>query len=831
MAMHNSADVGETAAVMVEELKKLGIETVRCGIGIMHEPGDMEVWTISTNENNKTDIIIGWLDMNMHPLLHGAFESWRNKVDSYSYELKDDDLLSYYNAINNYPGYPIQYDTANLPKQIHHNEFHFSEGTLFAFSLQQLTDEQRKIFKRFAGVFGQTYRRYLDLKKAEAQAREARIEAALERVRSEAMAMHSSEGLLSVTLVLRGQMAILEQKELESILIHIYNEKNNTFEAWFSYRYPEDPDGKIINGKCVLDWTKTKRASQDKEKYYLKESDYTIVADYTMLKEWYEYLEIQVPEVVEHNEHGDILIPDVLYYNYSKFSGGTLLLITNKEASVDSKYLLKRSAEVFNLAYTRFLDLQKTEAQAREAKIEAALERVRSRTLAMQKSDELAETSAVLFKQLIGLGIEPHRLYFTIIKDNSGQAEFWITDEDGTKVSSAYTANLNDNKTFKKMFSGWEEKKKSLVIDMQGQELQDYFSHLTSLKIPFKDGISHKRRIQHLAYFNKGFIGMASADEQPEETSHLLERFAAVFNLTFTRFNDLKIAEAHAIKAEEDLIKLQTEKKRAEDALNELQVTQKQLIQSEKMASLGELTAGIAHEIQNPLNFVNNFSEVSKELLNEMKVALANGDADDVEQIADDIIKNLEKINHHGKRADAIVKGMLQHSQASKGQKQFTDINALADEYLRLSYHGLRTKHKDFNATIKTNFDGALGKINIVPQDIGRVLLNLYNNAFYAVNDASAGSALNYQPTVSVSTKKINDKVEIKVSDNGSGIPQNIVDKIFQPFFTTKPTGQGTGLGLSLSYDIIKVHGGEIHVETKEGEGTQFIIKLPIMPI
>ena len=277
--------------------------------------------------------------------------------------------------------------------------------------------------------------------------------------------------------------------------------------------------------------------------------------------------------------------------------------------------------------------------------------------------------------------------------------------------------------------------------------------------------------------------------------------------------------------------------------LVDLKATQSQLIQSEKMASLGELTAGIAHEIQNPLNFVNNFSEVNKEMLEELKAERLKPKEERDEQIEDDIINdvigNSEKINHHGKRAGDIVKGMLQHSRMSAGVKERTDINALADEYLRLSYQGLRAKDKDFNAILETDFDESVGKINIIPQDIGKVLLNLYNNAFYAVNEhASTSSAgQTYEPTVSVTTKKSENHVIITVSDNGNGIPQNIVDKIFQPFFTTKPTGQGTGLGLSLSYDIVKAQGGEIKVETKEarpddpagrGEETTFIIQLPL---
>ncbi len=273
---------------------------------------------------------------------------------------------------------------------------------------------------------------------------------------------------------------------------------------------------------------------------------------------------------------------------------------------------------------------------------------------------------------------------------------------------------------------------------------------------------------------------------------------------------------------------LEKQKIEIERTLKELRDAQAQLIQSEKMASLGELTAGIAHEIQNPLNFINNFSDVNKELLVEMKGEMDIGNLADAKNIANDIITNEEKINHHGKRAEAIVKGMLQHSKSSSWVKEPTDINALADEYLRLAYHGLRAKDKSFNADIKTDFDESIGKINIIPQDIGRVVLNLINNAFYVVDEKKKQNPNGYEPTVSVSTKKINGKVEIKVSDNGNGIPQKVLDKIFQPFFTTKPTGQGTGLGLSLSYDIVKAHGGELKVDTKEGEGSEFIIQLPI---
>ncbi len=310
----------------------------------------------------------------------------------------------------------------------------------------------------------------------------------------------------------------------------------------------------------------------------------------------------------------------------------------------------------------------------------------------------------------------------------------------------------------------------------------------------------------------------------------------ALFKLDRTE----KVKRTTAILLEETIEELERKRKAIEEAnialqrsLEELKTTQAQLIQSEKMASLGELTAGIAHEIQNPLNFVNNFSDVSRELLDEMKEELDKGNAEKASLIASDVIQNLEKILHHGKRAGDIVKGMLQHSRSSSGQKEPTDVNALADEYLRLAYHGLRAKDKTFNASTKTNFDDSIGMIKIIPQDIGRVLLNLITNAFHAVSEKRKSPGVEttgekYEPTVTITTKKENDRVEITVADNGNGIPEKILDKIFQPFFTTKPTGQGTGLGLSLSYDIIKAHGGELKVKTREGEETNFMILLPV---
>ncbi|RZJ74339.1 MAG: hypothetical protein EOO45_08850 [Flavobacterium sp.] len=311
----------------------------------------------------------------------------------------------------------------------------------------------------------------------------------------------------------------------------------------------------------------------------------------------------------------------------------------------------------------------------------------------------------------------------------------------------------------------------------------------------------------------------------------------------FARFKSLQIANSRAaLEREEERTRLIAEQKAELEvlvnertaeltkSLAELKQTQNQLIQSEKMASLGELTAGIAHEIQNPLNFVNNFSDVSIELLEEMAEELDKGDTEEAKAIAGDVKQNLEKIAHHGRRADGIVKGMLQHSRASSGHMEPTDINSLSDEYLRLAYHGLRAKDKSFNAELITNFDPTLPKVSAIPQDLGRVLLNMFTNAFYSTQKKQVKLGADYKPVVSITTSIEGGAVKIVVRDNGLGIPQQVIDKIMQPFFTTKPTGEGTGLGLSMSYDIVKAHGGRIVVNSTEGEFAEFIITLDATP-
>ncbi len=386
-------------------------------------------------------------------------------------------------------------------------------------------------------------------------------------------------------------------------------------------------------------------------------------------------------------------------------------------------------------------------------------------------------------------------------------------------LSDAYKAKRNIDSSFKYMslmqsakdsLLGLDkiEEVQSMVFDAQQQKAKQQAAEMAYRSKEQAAELAYKNKIKFISLF----IGIA-----------LLFLVASVL------WRSTRVKQKSYITLKKQQEETEFQRKKAEQTLQKLKDTQSQLIQSEKMASLGELTAGIAHEIQNPLNFINNFSEVNAELFDEMEKEIDSGNLTDLKTIAKDIKENEKKITYHGKRADAIVKGMLQHSRTTSGHKEPTNINALAGEYFRLCYYGLRAKDGSFNVNMQTDFDRTIGEINIIAQDIGRVLLNLYGNAFYSVSEKKKQHPEGYEPTVSLSTKRMGTKVELRVKDNGNGIPQKVHDKIFQPFFTTKPAGQGTGLGLSLSYDIVKAHGGELKVNSKDGEGAEFIILIPVV--
>ncbi|MGZ3922990.1 MAG: sensor histidine kinase [Flavisolibacter sp.] len=826
MAMQHSDELADAAYILFQQFKQLGEDPIQITIGIFNEAQNLIEFRITgaDGSGSKIDQVFN-ASIDEPTLINKIFVAWKEDKKSTVISLKGEELLQwieYRNKISGKHAYETKIQAAHVSVAF------FSKGVLSISTIERLPEETIDILERFATVFDLTYTRFLDLKQAEKQAREAQIESALEKVRSRSLAMHNSNELEQVVTALFERLVDLGLT-IDGALIFLFDREKRDIQLWIATKQLPAPvridmpyDAEIENNLILQDlWHAVETGEHIFNRSYSGEAK----------DEYFRYVvkhnESKVPEPVRR-----LQIETKTWTGCFAAEKNSLLGFDSWSGSitkVEDFQILVRFARVFEQAYIRFLDLRNAEAQARESQIETALEKVRSRTLAMQHSDELAETAAVLFQQLINLGIEPNRLYIGIAEDDTDDIEFWITDEDGTKVSTMFKGDGSKNASIKKMVDGWRAGQKSILIDMEGKELEDYFRYLgEELHVPFKGGLSQRRRWQYIAFFSKGFIGMASPEEQRGEVLQLLERFAYVFNLTFTRFNDLKLAEAHALQAQQDLVEIKEARRRAEEALAELKATQAQLIHSEKMASLGELTAGIAHEIQNPLNFVNNFSEVSGELLEEIKLELDRGDVDEAKAIVEDVKQNLQKIAHHGKRADGIVKSMLQHSRKGSGQKDQVDINSLVDEYLRMSYHGFRAKDKSFNAILETHYDPEVKTVSIIGQDIGRVLLNLFNNAFYAVNERKKEEQNGFEPTIQVATARLKGAVEIRVKDNGTGIPGKVLEKIYQPFFTTKPTGEGTGLGLSLSYDIVtKGHGGYMKVETSEGKGSEFFIQLP----
>lgn len=675
--------------------------------------------------------------------------------------------------------------------------------------LQKKSAETASLEKELAAQF-------LEIKRIK---RQLEIEDALDKIRVRATSMRKSSELAETSAVLFEQLKVIGITAIRTS-VGIFDDANHAMELWTS-SYSEN--GEVLR---TLDYVNLHvhavfeniLPSRNQNKPYA----FTMLSG-DEVKEYYDHMSIFsfIPKSREFNK-------SEYFYSFF-FTEGALNVVTSMPLSQTECNILIRFANVFGLIYTRFLDLQKAEEQAREAQIETALERVRTRTMAMQKSTEFAEATKLLFEQFRELGESPERVSIGIINEADNEMIVWAADYGKIQPDITYRLPLWERHVLSKMFEAWKEQKKSIIIELEGSELDEYFDFVVQHGVNVTREEFGKRRIHNAGIFTKGIISFISADPRPESSILLLERFASVFDLTYTRFLDLKLAEAQAAQAELDLDKLQEEKRNTEKALAELKAAQAQLIQAEKMASLGELTAGIAHEIKNPLNFVNNFAEVNKDLIEELKKEIESGNTEEAKQIILDISDNEDKIMHHGKRADAIVRSMLQHSRTGTGKKELTDINELCDEYLRLAYHGLRAKDKSFNANFKTDLDPAVPQVEVVPQDIGRVLLNLINNAFYAASSKAATMISEFMPTVTVKTRLKDEKVYVTVKDNGNGIPEKDIYKIFNPFFTTKPAGEGTGLGLSLSYDIVKAHGGDITVESSPGRWCNFVVELPLM--
>jgi len=821
MAMQKSDELREAVLVLYEQLQQLNFEAHACNIIIFNkETGDMQFWVSGFSQDIYPESY--HIPRLNHPYHEDQLTAWREGEKYVLYEYSGQEKLDFDKI------FFTQTDFRNVPdqpkafmmglKSVKLSTAFFSYGSLQVLGQEALAEDKAMILQRFATVFDQTYTRFLDLQKAEAQAREAIIESALERVRSKTMAMHNSQDVGDTVSTMIDELDKLGV-ETNRCGILIYSDMM-TAEVWTA---KSNPEGKATFTMGQLDLAVHPLLSGIYQAWKNKEPLFT----YTMVSEDLIAYYKAINETKYYPTSFDLnTLPSKEFHSDFYFAEGSIFAFTAEPIPAVATIIFKRFAGVFGQTYRRYLDLQKSEANAIEAIRRSSLDRVRAETASMRTTDDLERITPLIWNELTTLGVPFIRCGVFIMDQQLEQIHTFLSTPNGRAIAAFHLTYDTAQTTFQNLVEYWQKKQiykehwdeaafinwtRNLVKSGALAPTEKYVTgdHPTNLDL-------------HFIPFLQGMLYVGNDKPLNDDELHLVQNLADAFSTAYARY--------------EDFNKLESAKAQIEKTLVDLKQAQAQLVQSEKMASLGELTAGIAHEIQNPLNFVNNFSEVSNELIDEMKDELAAGNLQLAIEIADDVKQNLEKILSHGKRADAIVKGMLQHSRSSSGIKEPTDINALADEYLRLAYHGLRAKDKSFNATMKTDFDQTIGTINIIPQDIGRVILNLMTNAFYAVSqkmkvsDLDSSKSLrghsNYDPTVSVTTKRTNNQVEVLIKDNGNGIPKNVLDKIFQPFFTTKPTGQGTGLGLSMSYDIIKAHGGELKVETIEGVQTEFTIRL-----
>lgn len=641
---------------------------------------------------------------------------------------------------------------------------------------------------------------------------ELQIEAALERVRAKAMAMQNSTDVGEAIGIVFSELEKLGIAPLRCG-IFIIHEETETMEIWTAISTNEGKVGKV-SGWLSVNIHPLLKMAFDAWKQKNPYTTYELAGD---------DLVNYIKAIAANTEHYKMPTQNIRMDKQTvcafSFTEGALFTFTAGPPSPDTVSVLQKFASVFGLTYRRYLDLKNAEEQARLAIKQASIDRVRAEIASMRSTEDLQRITPLLWHELNALHVPFVRCGVFIMNERTDTTQAFLASPEGKQLG---ILNINNAETplTQKAVDYWQKglvytehwDKEQFINWMQSLLEQ---KQIRSAKAYQGEAAPPESLHLHFIPFKQGMLYVGNTAPLSDEEIELTKSLSNAFAIAYARYEDFK--------------QLEDAKNKIEATLNELRITQRQLIHSEKMASLGELTAGIAHEIQNPLNFVNNFSEVSKDLIVDVKQAMENDRQDEVHMLLTDISENLEKIAHHGKRADGIVKSMLQHSRKSTGKKTLTDINPLVEEYLRLSYHGLRAKNPGFDATYTTSLDERIEKIPIIPNDIGRVLLNLFNNAFYAVNEKKNFAKEEYKPTVTVTTKKKESFVEISVKDNGNGISKKIINKIYQPFFTTKPTGEGTGLGLSLSYDIVtKGHGGELKVYTKEGEGAEFIVLLPL---
>jgi signal transduction histidine kinase len=831
MAMHSSSDLGPTSAVLFQQIADLGFETWSCGFCIWKEDDHIEAWMgADTAGSSLSPILLNYKKETTH---NEIYKSFLKGESSHERVWEGQELEAHYDYMQTIPSVKTAFAQLfeaglTLPTYQCYNIGFFKQGYLIIITKKQ-NPELKDLSVRFANVFEQTYTRFLDLQKAEAQTREAEIELALERVRARTMAMQHSNELAEASFLLDQQVRSLGIRT-RGCAFHIYGENDST--EWFSSEQGTMPVYHTPRENVFLEYYE---AGQRGEAIHIKEFAGGDCATH------YDYL-CTLPvmgEALKELKASGGSFPERQIDHVTFFKYGYLLFITLDEVP-DSHDVFRRFAKVFEQTYTRFLDLQKAEAQIRNEKIKNALERVRSRSLAMHKSAELTDVIQTVSEQFKELEIDISGGAFIVINQDLEKGFYcWGAGGVGNYVRKVKIPFI-DRPIYQTLSNGIKNVNPFFTEYYDVEEKRAFFKHLFKYH-PFKDTPSSRQesllaeesdyaRSCVVSKNTSIFIINHDGKQFSEEENELLREMGRVFEQAYIRFIDLEKAEKQARLISE-------ERDRLEITLDELKATQAQLIQQEKLASLGQLTAGIAHEIKNPLNFVNNFSDLSRELIDEVFEELENLEAsatkEEIIAILQDVQSNLTKVHEHGTRADSIVTSMLQHSRASGSKREPKAFNPLVKEFVNLSFHGMRAGKAPINVDIDLQLDPAVGEVNLISEDFSRVILNLCNNGFDAMREKTLqgfqtlGGLEPYLPKLTVTTALQKDKVILSIGDNGGGIPEEIRDKILQPFFTTKKGTDGTGLGLSITNDIIKAHGGSLDIQSQPGN-TIFKIHLTL---
>ncbi len=831
MGMQKSDELADVANVLFQEMNELVHNLWTCGFVLCEKDRAEDEWWLSLEDGFTR----GFFLPNVNDYAHAhLYEGWLKKDDFRTAQLEGDQLLAHYDWLMEIPIAKSIFDDMEAagmqrPEWQKLHAAYFSKGYLVIITREPCPEEA--IFKRFAQVFDLTYTRFLDLKKAEEQARESQIEASLEKVRSRSLAMQSPAELIEVAQLLREEMGALGVEELETSSIYIHDENSGLTQCWFTIKNTNDPS-KAVTDQMTIDLQDTWVGRQMLDFYRSPENQTSILMQGANRIAWIQYCEEKTDLFGTSNFYGDI-IPERTYHLY-KFSNGYIGAAAPGEISKEIWDLLKRATAVFSFAYTRFQDLQKAEASALAAMRQASLDRIRADISSMRHADDLDRITPLIFKELTVLGVPFIRCGVFIIQEKEEIVEAYLSSPDGNSLGVLklpYQASELTYQTVKAWRKGevyrqhWNKEDFMQWIEqlMAEDQIQDSNTYQGTAAPPESLNL-------HFVPFTQGMLYVGAVSPLDDKELELVQALAKAFAIAFARY--------------EDFVKLEQAKAEVESAMSELKATQSQLVQQEKLASLGQLTAGIAHEIKNPLNFVNNFSEVSMELIEEAREERSkNQEARDetlVDEILEDIKSNLTKIHEHGTRANSIVSSMLQHSRGGSGKMEPTDLNALIKEYVNLSFHGMRAGKNPLDVDIVLDLASGITDIPLIKEDFTRVVINLCNNAFdamrgkvYQTEDGRRKTEDNssiaiYDPRLKVTTSLEKGQVQIAIQDNGPGIPDEIKDKILQPFFTTKKGTEGTGLGLSITHDIVKAHGGEIHVKSKLGEFTTFEILLPM---